>query len=766
MKPALVEKTIVKSCIASIFFAFPIVTPVVIAGLVPSAVHAAVVNSISVQGNQMIPSETIRDFTGVVLGSNLPPEEVNLVLRRLYDSGMFENVEINISGSTMVISVVENPTISVIAFEGNTAVRDEVLASLVSSGSRRPFNRLTAEADAARIAQYYAEVGRVGATVRPVIISVGEGRVNLVYEVSESPVAGIDRISFLGNNAFSDRRLRGVVESDETGFLSFLLGRQPVDPAFVDRDRQLLTEYYTNRGYIDFQVLSAVPELNADQSAYYLTYTLNEGFKYDFGNAIISSDIDGVDAADYERYVRIRSGKAYNASDIRDVIEDIETEAVRRGFPFLRVSPQFTRDQSQRIVDVDFRLVNSRQIYVERIDIVGNTSTVERVIRRQFDFVEGDAFNARKLSEASDKLRALGIFGNASVTLSEGSTPDRAIVNVEVEETATGSLGFALGYSSDNGINGSIQFAERNFLGRGQSFSFDLSVAENSNVLSFQFYEPALFGRDVGAGVNVYYRDVTRSESSFQTTNIGIEPSARFALGEYTDIDLRYRLSLDEIRDFDAGASPYIIADGGERITSSLAVTLSYDRLNSPVEPTGGYRLSLQGEYAGLGGDVNYVKTVAKARAYTSLFDESMILSAELEAGALSTTDPQTRVIDRFFLGGQTLRGFATGGIGPRDSDDALGGNFYSVLRLKSSFPIGFPDDYGIFGGAFVEAGSVWGLDNPGAIDDESYIRASAGLSLFWTTPIGPLEFSYAIPFETQTDDVTQNFSVSVSTRF
>ena len=766
MKSALVEKTTVKSCIVSLFLAMPLAAPVLVTGLLPSAVSAAVVNNITVQGNQMIPSETIRDFSGVILGSDVPPSEINLVLRRLYDSGMFENVEINVSGSTMIITVVENPTVSVIAFEGNRALKDEALAAVVDSTSRRPFNRLTAEADAAKIAQYYTEAGRVGATVRPVMIPVSEGRVNLVFEISESPVAGIERISFLGNNAYSDRKLRGIIQSNESGILSFILGRHPADPQLINIDRQKLTEYYTNHGYIDFQILSAVPELNANQSAYYLTYTLNEGFRYNFGKATITSSITGVEAADFNRYVRIREGKTYNAKDIRDVVDDIETEAVRRGLPFLRVNPQFTRNEAGRIVDVNFEMVNGRPVYVERIDIAGNTGTRERVIRRQFDFVEGDAFNPRKLSEAADRLRALGIFGNANVTVREGSTPDKAVVNVDIEETATGSLGFALGYSSDNGFNGTINFSERNFLGRGQAFSFDLSVAENSNVLSFSFFEPALFGRDVGAGVSVYYRDANRTESSFQTTNIGIEPNLRFALGEDTDIRLNYRISQDEIHDFSAGASPYLLGDAGKRITSALGVTLSYDKLNSRIEPTSGYFLSIEEEYAGLGGDVSYLKTVAKARAYTSFFEESLILSAELEGGMLNSADPQSRVTDRFFLGGQTLRGFETGGIGPRDSDDALGGNMYSVLRLKTSFPLGFPDDYGIFGGAFVEAGSVWGLDNPGAIDDDMYIRASAGVSLFWTTPIGPLEFSYAIPFEKQPDDVEQNFSVSVSTRF
>lgn len=766
MKSSLVEKLNVKCCIASILFALPVTSTALVGTLLATEIQAAVISNISVVGNQLIPSETIRDFAGINFGENLEPAEINAVVRRLYDSGMFENVDLRVSGSTLVITVVENPSVSIVAFEGNKAFRDAELAGLVTSNSRRPFNRLTAEADAQRISLFYAQSGRVGASVRPVIIPVSEGRVNVVFEVTESPVAGIDQVSFVGNSAFSDRRLRGIVETNESNFLSRIIGRNPIDPGKVARDRQNLEEYYTNNGYIDFEILSAVPELVADQSAYQLTFSLSEGFKYDFGQASVTSSINGVDGAAFERFADIRTGRVFRAKDVRDVIDAIEVEAVRQGLPFLRVTPRFTKDEAGRVVDVDFELVNGRRVYVERIDISGNTSTRERVIRRQFDFVEGDAFNPRKMAEAADKLRALGIFGVTNVTLREGTTPGRAIVDVEVQDIATGSLGFGVGYSSDNGVNGSINFSERNFLGRGQEFDFEISISEKQNSVSFEFIEPALFGRDVSAGISVYYRDVDRSESSFKTRNIGVEPSVAFALGENTRLKLGYRLSMDEMYDFQDGTAAYIAADEGEFITSALSATLSYNRLNSRIEPTSGYFLSVTEEFAGLGGDVSYSKTIARAKAYTSLFDEAMVLSAEVEGGALISEDGRSRVTDRFFLGGRTLRGFETGGIGPRQDDDSLGGNFYSVVRLKSSFPLGLPENLGIYGGAFVEGGSVWGLDEPGGIDDEQHWRASAGVSLFWATPIGPLEFSYAVPFESQENDEEENFSISIATRF
>jgi len=772
MKRAAPEKLGVKACLTSIILAMPIAAPVFTTAFMATAAHAAVISSISVQGNQLIPSETIRDFAGVNLGSNLSPADLNEVVRRLYDSGMFENVDLRISGSTMVITVVENPSVSVIAFEGNKSLKDGVLSSVVRSSVSRPYNRLTALADAQTISQMYAQAGRIDVSVKPVIIPVSEGRVNLVFEISEAPIAGVERVSFIGNSAFSDGRLRGVVETSEDGALSFLFGASTVDATTIARDRQKLEDYYTNKGFIDFEVLSSVPELSADRGGYYLTHTVSEGFKYEFGEATISSSIRGVETDAFSRFVNIRSGRVFQVDDVNTVIDKIEAEAVRQGLPFLRVSPNYTKNEANRTVDVNFELVSGRRVYVERIDIGGNTGTLERVVRRQFDFVEGDAFNPRKMEVSADKLRALGIFGAANVTVREGSSPDKVIVDVDVQDIPTGSAGFGAGYSSESGFSGSLSLSEKNFLGRGQAFNLELNYGENAQVFSFSFTEPALLDRDLSAGFDLYYRRADRSESSFQSTNYGVEPTLRFYLDENTRMGISYRLSSDEIRDVAVGASPVILADEvGPLVTSALGVSLSYDRRNSRAAPTSGFILSLNEEFAGLGGDLSYSKTIVKAKGYTSFFDESLIFSAELEGGALVTTDgSDTRVTDRFFLGGNSFKGFATGGIGPRDTvadnDDALGGNYYGIARLQGTFPLGFGEDSGIYGGVFAEAGSVWDLGDIGVVDDEMYIRASSGVSLFWRTPIGPLEFSYAIPLMYEDDDITQNFSVAVSTRF
>ncbi len=772
MKRVLLEKLSVKSCITSVFLSLPITVPVVATTILATPAYSAIISSISVTGNELIPSETIRDFAGVEFGSNLTPADINAILRRLYDSGMFENVELRVSGSTLVIAVVENPTISVIAFEGNKILKDEALAPVIQSSVRRPFNRLTAQSDAQTIAQLYAQEGRVDVSVNPVIIPVSEGRVNLVFEVTESDVAGVNRISFVGNSAYTDRRLRGVIETNETNVLSFFLRGNTVDATSIALDRQKLTDYYTNKGYIDFEVLSSVAELSADRSGYFLTHTVDEGFKYTFGEATISSSINGVSTEAFEKFVKLRVGRTYSIDDVNEIVEEIEVEAVKEGLPFLRVTPNYTKNDADRSVSVNFELVSGRRVYVERIDIGGNTGTVERVIRRQFDFVEGDAFNARKMAIAGDKLRGLGIFGVTSVSVREGSSPDKVIVEVDVQDIPTGSVGFALGYSSAAGVSGLINLSEKNFLGRGQDFALELSYGEKSQVFSLNFTEPALFDRDLAAGFSLYFKNSDRSESSFQTTNFGFEPNVRFALGEDTRMKIGYRLSSDEIRDVAAGASAIIEADQvGPQITSALGITLSYDRRNSRVDPTSGFTISLDEELAGLGGDLHFSKTVVRAKGYLGLLDDNLILSLEAEGGALVSTDgSNSRVTDRFFLGGNSMKGFANSGIGPRDitsaNNDAIGGNYYGVVRLQGSFPIGFGEDSGIYGGVFAEAGSVWDLGNIGGVDDDMYIRASSGVSLFWASPLGPLEFSYAFPIQYEADDITQNFSVAISTRF
>lgn len=749
--------------------------------MVPSA-HAqvsTVFSRIDVAGNQRIEANTVRAIAGIPTGQRVSPAQLNEALQALFASGLFEDVEFLPQAGRLVITVVENPTINIINFEGNRSIDDDVLRNIVALEPRRAFNTSAAEADALRIVEAYRAKGQYSASVRPVIIRRADNRVDLVFEIAEGRVTDISRITFVGNKRFSDSRLRRVLETSETGLFAFFKTTDTFDRDRVTLDRELLRQFYLDRGHVDFNIRSVVSELSPDREGFYLSFNISEGPVYDFGDVSITSSVPEVDETLYERDVSVRSGQTFNASEIEKIVERIVFNMNKNGHVFVDVNPRVSKNQSARTMDVEFEIVRTPKVFVERIDIEGNNRTLDRVIRRQFQIVEGDPINQREVRRAENRIRGLRLFSQVAVRVREGSAPDQAIIDVDVEEERTGSLSFGVGYSSDGGFNGTVSFSERNLFGRGQFVSAQINIAQESRIVSFSFREPAFLDRDLGASVDAYYRQFDRTESSFQETNLGFEPAFDFPVSEDGRLAVRYRLSQDEIRDVDPNASALITPR--EDITSALAFTYTLDKRNSPVDPTKGYRLRIEQEFAGLGGDVQYSKTVGSARVFTSFFNEDLVLSAEVEGGALVSESGASRITDRFFLGGDSLRGFATGGVGPRDFctacggaggnvDDSLGGNMYAVGRVEASFPLGLPEELGIYGGVFFDVGTLWDLDNTagsmGTVDDSQQWRSAAGVSLFWSTPIGPLRFNWARAIDKQPYDITEDFRVSIDTRF
>ncbi len=730
---------------------------------------------ITVQGNQRIDSDTIRVIANVPIGVSVPAGEVNAGLERLQATGLFSDVQLTPQGSTLLIRVAENPTINRINFEGNSKIEDDVLAGAIALRSRAAFSAGAAEIDAQTIAEVYRQEGRFNAEVRPVIIEQSDNRVDLVFEIVEGSVTGVSRVNFVGNSKYSDRRLLGTIETTENGLLSFLFSSDTFDRDRMRRDEGLLRDFYLERGHADFQVQSSVAELARERDNFFITFSIFEGPVYRFGDVSVSSTILGLVPTGFTGQTWVKPGRLYSARAIERAIEDLEGEAALRKVSFVAVRPVLVRNDVAQTIDVEFVLEQGPRIFIERIDITGNSATLDRVIRRQFRLAEGDPLDNREVRAAEERIRNLRYFSDVRVGVRPGSSPNQAVVAVNAQDTSTGAFSFGVNFASDTGFGGSVSINERNFLGRGQALNFELGISETSNTLVFSFTEPALLDRDLSAGFNLYYRDAERAESSFQTTNIGFEPQVSFPLSENGRLELRYRISSDQIRDFATDVSPIIIAEEGTLLTSSLGFTYSYDRRNSEVDPTKGFIFSLSEDFAGLGGDAQYSKTTAKVRGFTSLFNEDVILSAELEGGVLTSFSGGSRITDRFVLGGDSFRGFAYGGIGPRDKagaiNDALGGNMYGIARIQASFPLGFPPQYGIYGGVFLDAGTLWSLDNvtggaSGTIDDSPLLRAAAGVSLFWETPIGPLRFNFSRPLVKQADDITENFRFTIGTRF
>lgn len=726
-------------------------------------------SNVTIEGNERVDAATILNYAGISRGQEVSAAALNDAYQRIANSGLFEKVEMVPQGSTLVIRVTEYPIVNVINFEGNKRLKDEQLAELVQSQSRRVYSPNLAESDAAAIAEAYRVQGRLAASVTPKIIRRSENRVDLVFEISEGKVVENERISFVGNRAFSDRRLRQVLETKQAGFLRNLIQRDTFVAERLELDKKMLTDFYQSRGYIDVQVTDASAELSRERDATFVTFTIREGLPYKIGKVTVVSEVEGVDAAAYEDTARIRTGQTYSPLLIDNNITRMETLALKQGLNFVRVEPRITRDDRNQAVDIEFAVVRGERVFVERIDIEGNATTLDQVIRRQFRTVEGDPLNPREIRQSAERIRALGFFSDAKVNAEPGSSPDQVVVNVDVEEQPTGSLTFGLSYSVASGTGFNIGFSEKNFLGRGQALSLSLASGVSNQNSSFSFTEPALLGRDLSFSVGGYYRTSDYDNARYDTRNIGVTTGIGFPVGEQSNLNLRLRYSEDLMENY-GGTSPILAAEAaqGALRTFSLGYAYEYDTRITGLNPKGGVLLRFGQDFAGLAGDTEYIETTALALAETKVMNEEVTLRAIFEGGAIHSMGGTTsRVTERYFGNGK-IRGFEPNGIGPRDGEDALGGNLFAVARFEADFPLGLPEEYGISGGAFLDVGSVWSLDNTngGAVDDSFIPRAAVGLSVFWTTPIGPLRFNFSHALKKEDYDKEQSFDLTISTRF
>jgi outer membrane protein insertion porin family len=742
--------------------------------------------SVRVEGNARVEAGTVLSYAGLTANEPVTAGELNDAAQAIRASGLFETVEVVPEGNTLVIRVTEWPTINRIAFEGNRALNDAALAALVGSVERRIYSPTQAEQDTAAIAQAYVQSGRVNAVVTPSIIRRENNSVDLVFSVDERGQTEVEGIGFVGNRAFSDRRLRGVLGTRQAGLLRQVIQADTFAPERLEFDRQVLADFYQSRGYADVRVDSVNAGLTRERDAYLVTFNVTEGQRYDFGQVTVSSAVPEADPAEFQQVIRAGRGQTYSPTAIENDIARIEALALRRGINFLAVDPRITRDPAGGLLNVEYALVRGERIFVERIDIEGNSTTLDRVIRSQFRTVEGDPFNPRAVRESAERIRALGYFADAEVEAREGSSPDQVVIDVNVEEQPTGTLSFGANYSSDDGPALIGSFGEENFLGRGQAVDLQLAIAEDNQTLVFNFTEPQFRDRDLALGIEFAYRTTDNASALYDTDTLRISPSLTFPIsergrlrilyaGEYTDItDIAEGSINEETGEIEDRASQLIFdeaAEGGVW-TNAVGYTYTFDTSRNNIDTPTNFVLRAGQEFGF--GDRTFIRTTGLASAETAILGEDVTLRATVEGGYIDYQDGSSRVTDRFFLGSRFIRGFERGGIGPRDAetDDALGGNAFAVIRLETEFPIGLPEEYGVAGGAFVDYGSVWDVGDLRSLSEEDVLydeftpRAVAGLSLFLTTPLGPLRLNFTEPLLAEEQDETQSFDVTVSTRF
>ncbi len=752
----------------------------VCAGSIGVATHAEaaedqlVVTEVEVSGNQRIEAETVRSYTLIKPGAIYSPELADQSLKQLFGTGLFADITMRLEGTKLIVSVVENPIINRVAFEGNSAIKEEDLQKEVQLQPRVIYTRAKVQSDVTRMIELYRRGGRFSATIEPKVIQLPQNRVDLVYEINEGPKTKIASINFIGNKEFSDGALREVISTSESAWWKFLSSSDSYDPDRLTYDRELLRRYYLQRGYADFRVVSAVADLSRDDAAFHITFTVDEGEIYHFGDIAVASDLDKLNQEELEALLLPVTGEVYDAGLIDKTIDQLTYAAGTQGYAFAEVRPRVKRRQDERVIDLTFQIAEGPRVYVERIDITGNSRTLDKVIRRQMRMSEGDAFNKVLLDKSEKNIRALQYFSKVEITQNPGSAPDKTIIGVDVQEQSTGSLSLSAGFSTlDNAVAG-IQLSERNFLGRGLQLSTSLSISACRQLIEFHYTDPYFLDRDLVGGIDIFGSETDyQDESSFNSRSQGFGFRFGFPLSEKSRLMTRYQFRFDEIFDVDSTASLAVQAAEGQEYRSIIGYDFYYDNRNDPVEPTGGWDFLFSQNFAGLGGTVRFISNEVLARYYFPLSDD-FLTSWRLDGGYIQKLDDEIPLNDHFFKGGNTIRGFARGGVGPRDvsstNKDAVGALAYIFGTAELSFPNGLPEALGIKTSVFADGGYI-GLSDydrtlyPGIVDDFAP-RASVGLSLYWQSPFGPIRLDFAQVLLDEPYDETEAFRFSAGTSF
>lgn len=741
----------------------------VLIGVAPLDGRAQTISDIRVEGTQRIDPETVRSYLLVKPGDTLDAEGLDRALKALFATGLFADVQLKREGAVLVAQVVENPIINRIQFEGNRRVKDEILNQEVQLRSRQVYTRTKVQNDVKRILDLYRRSGRFAASVEPKAIQLPQNRVDLVFEIAEGDITAVNKIAFVGNQRFSEGSLRDVINTKESRWYRFLSSADTYDPDRVSFDRELLRKFYLAQGYADFRVVSGVAELTPDRESFYVTFTVDEGERYRFGAVDLVSRLRDLKPETLKGVLSTSAGDWYDADKVDDSIQRLTDHLGSLGYAFVDVRPRIVRDKDQRTIAVTYEIQEGPRVYVDRINIVGNVRTLDRVIRREVKLAEGDAFNTAKMRRSRQRIRNLGFFDKVDVTNVPGETPDRTVVNVEVQERSTGEVSFGVGFSSSDGPLADIRIRERNLLGRGQDLTIGFLLSAKRQEADLSFEEPYFLDTDIAAGFDLFRlrRDFQR-EARYDVDSIGGSVRARYQLSEFLRHTVRYTLRSDEIQNVGSEASRFVREQQGRFITSGPGHDLLYDRRDDRFDPTDGYFVRLSQDIAGLGGDSKWLRN-RLAAGYYYPFSEDWVASLSGEAGYIFNFNEPVRINQRFFVGGENFRGFRSAGLGPRDrvSGDSLGGNEYAVGTVSMSFPTGLPKEIGIRGFVFSDFGTLRNTDAKGAgVLDTGSLRASLGVGFSWRSPFGPLRLSFAFPVVKEEFDKREIFRFSFGSRF
>lgn len=730
-----------------------------------------VLSHIIVEGNNRIESDTVRAYMQISAGESYEAGKINASIKTLFKTGLFSDVQISRRGKDLIVKVEENPLIDKVTFEGNHTLTSKKLSQGVDLRARMVFTSARVQTAAQRIATLYRRSGFFAARVDPKIIRLPQNRVNVVFEISEGSKARVESISFIGNHAFSASQLRGVISTQQGRWWKILTIADTYDPDRLAYDRERLRHFYLSKGYVDFKVLSSTAELSRDGKSFYITFSIDEGSPYKFGAVAVDPGDTTLGREKLASIVETKSGEPYDIDKVETSLEKLTVEAGSSGYAFARVQPVMRRNKKTHAVDLTYKIDEGPRVYIERIDIVGNTRTLDKVIRRELRLVEGDAYNQILINRGKRKINALGFFSKVDITGQQGSRPDQVILTVTVEEKLTGSVGFKGGYSDDEKLFGSVGLTERNFLGRGQDVRLQALLGSKSQRGSVSFTEPHFMGRNMSLGFDAYARRTDQQkESSFDLDEIGAGVHFGFPLSEDSRLITRYRFTNRDVKNVDKKASQSVISSAGTSNISQIGATYKYSTLDDPWQPTSGLDFTLSGGIAGLGGDTYWLKAETKTHYYYPLYEQVTLMLKATAGHVMPYNGDEVELIDRFFRGGDSFRGFESGGVGPRAkgaSGDAIGGDTYAIGTAEITFPLGLPDELRVSGAIFSDVGTVFGASgSKSEVFDSSKLRASLGVSIIWVSPLGPMHFDFAKTLRKAKYDKEQFFHFGVGFQF
>ena len=733
----------------------------------PQAAPLRTIQHISVSGTQRVEQATVLTYVALREGDPYDPAQIDQALKTLYGTGLFSDVKVNFdaASATLAIRVVENPIVNQVVFEGNSKVSDKDLTKEVQIKPRAVFTRAKIQQDVQRIIEIYRRSGKFAARVDPQIIQRPQNRVDLIFSIHEGATTGIARINFVGNKVFDANTLKGQIATEESAWYKFLSSNDNYDPDRLTFDREQLRRFYVNHGYADFKVVSAVAQLAPNREDFYVTITVDEGVKYNFGTVKINSKIKELSEADLRPLVGITTGDVYDGELVQKSIDALTNAAGTKGYAFAEVHPRIARNRDKRTVDLIYDIVQGPRVYIERIDIQGNTRTLDKVIRREFRLVEGDAFNRVLVDRSRTRIRSLGFFKDVDIKNTPGTQPDRTDVTVAVTEQSTGSLQLGLGYSSQSNLVGEFSYTEQNLFGRGQYLKAAITISQISKEYTAAFTEPYFLDRPLAAGVQLFKSSTQYEQATYESDNTGGTLSLNFPISEYSYVGLNYTYEIAKVLPF--GNAPLeILLAAGDTYGSIFGYSYAYNTLDDPRKPTKGISTGFSQGFAGFGGNLKFIKTSASFAGYQSMFADNVVSSLTLNSGYITGYGGTNVPINqRFFEGGDTFRGFKLAGIGPRDIDapvdqGALGGNVYAIGTLAARFPTLLPESYGVSFGVFTDFGTLGRVDSvirtctpntaisQGTCDkDNLAFRATAGVSFQWRSPFGPVQVDLALPY-------------------